>query len=123
MSTKPRTSQLKHVRPLPPPRSVETGTRAPRWPPRLGKATGSRLGGCWAPGACSLLPHPAAAPPSPLQVVAHKELSVVMEISDCLAGGRGPGGSWEGLKAAPGVWRVGSALDPYPLGAPKMFEG
>lgn len=42
-------------------------------------------------------PSPAAAPPSPLRIVAHKELSVVMEISDCQTGGRGPPrGSWGG---------------------------
>lgn len=39
-----------------------------------------------------------------------------MEISDCFAGGRGPGGSWEGLKAALGVRRVGSASTPNPMG-------
>lgn len=43
---------------------------------------------------------PAAAPPSPLRIVAHKELSVVMEISDCQTRGRGlPGAVGRGWRS------------------------
>lgn len=76
MSTKPRTSRQKHVRPPPPPRSAGSVS----W--TLGEAAELRLGswisprGLLVPRGLSLLPHPAAAPPSPLQVVAHKELSL-----------------------------------------------
>lgn len=58
MSTKPRTSQQKHVRPPPPPPSAESVPWTPGWAPRLGLEARSWLGG--------LLARRGLEPPPPL---------------------------------------------------------
>ena len=76
MSTKPRTSRQKHVRPPPPPRSAGSVPWTPGEAPELRLGSWISPRGLLVPRVLSLLPHPAAAPPSPLQGVAHKELAL-----------------------------------------------
>lgn len=92
----------------PPPPLTKDPQKA--WKPELSLGANSPL------GLRTSSPSPAAAPPSPLRIVAHKELSVVMEISDCQTRGRGPPGAvGEGLKTALGARMDRSALGPLPL--------